>query len=79
MTSNNEICVPRSVLSFNTLTSWRLQLDLYKVHCRKCAGNSTLYKQIVEQKGIIRFLLSLNKDLDEVRVRVLEIKQFISG
>lgn len=37
-----------------------------------------LYKQIVGQNRIIRFLLGLNKDLDEVRGRVVGIKPFLT-
>lgn len=61
---------------FNTLTRCWLQLDLYEVHPWKCPNDSALYRQIVEQKRTIRFLLGLNKDLDEVRGRVMGIKPF---
>ena len=61
---------------FNMLTRCRLQLDLYETHPWKCADDSSIYRQIVEQKRTIRFLLGLNKDLDEVRGRVMGIKPF---
>ena len=35
-----------------------------------------MYRKLVEQKRTIRFLLGLNKDLDEVRGRVMGIKPF---
>ena len=33
-----------------------------------------MYRKLVEQKRTIRFLLGLNKDLDEVRGRIMGIK-----
>ncbi|PKA63925.1 Retrovirus-related Pol polyprotein from transposon TNT 1-94 [Apostasia shenzhenica] len=59
---------------FNTLTRCWLQLDMYEIYAWKCPDNSALYKKIVEQKRTIKFLLGLNKDLDEVRGRIMGIK-----
>ena len=61
---------------FNMLTCSWLQLDLHETHLWKCADDSSIYQQIVEQKRTIRFLLGLNKDLDEVKGRVMGIKPF---
>ena len=36
-----------------------------------CTKDEVLYKEIVEQKRIFKFLLGLNQNLDEVRGRVL--------
>ena len=60
----------------NMLTRSWLQLDLYETHPWKCVDDSSIYQQIVEQKRTIRFLLGLNKDLDEVKGRVMGIKPF---
>ena len=59
---------------FNMLTRYWLQLDMYEVYSWKCPDDSTLYRKIVEQKRTFRFLLGLNKDLDEVRGRIMGIK-----
>lgn len=59
---------------FNTLTCCWLQLDLYEFYSWKCPNDSALYRKIVEQKRTIKFLLGLNKDLDEVRGRIMGIK-----
>ena len=59
---------------FNTLTRCWLQLDMYETGSWKCPDDSTLYKKIVEGKRTIRFLLGLNKDLDDVRGRIMGIK-----
>ncbi|XP_073031324.1 uncharacterized protein [Primulina eburnea] len=63
---------------YNTLTRYWLQLDLYEVYSWKCVDDSALYKKIVEQKRTVRFLLGLNRDLDEVRGRVMGIKPFLN-
>ena len=47
---------------------------MYWTYSWKCPDDSTLYKKIVEEKRTIRFLLGLNKDLDDVRGRIMGIK-----
>nr|GMD96260.1 uncharacterized protein At1g01500 [Ipomoea batatas] len=48
------------------------------VYSWTCPADSTLYKNIVEQKRTFRFLLGLNKDLDQVRGRIMSIRPFPS-
>ena len=59
---------------FNTLTRHWQHLDLFEIYSWKCPDDSALYKKIVERKRIFKFLLRLNKDLDQVRSRVLGMK-----
>ena len=49
-------------------------LDLFEVHEWKCPEDEALYKQIIKKKRVFKFLMRLNKDLDEVRGRVLGTK-----
>ena len=51
-----------------------LQLDMYEIYSWKCTTDSALYRKIVEQKRTIRFLLGLNKELDEVKGRLMGTK-----
>lgn len=39
-----------------------------------CLGDGVKYKKIVEKERFFKFLLGLNKNLDEVRGRVLSLK-----
>ena len=59
---------------FNTLTRYWQHLDMFEIYSWKCPDDSALYKKIVEQKRTFKFLLGLNKDLDEVRGRIMGIK-----
>ncbi|KAI3470119.1 hypothetical protein Pfo_026782 [Paulownia fortunei] len=59
---------------FNILTCYWQHLDMFEVYSWKCPEDSSLYKTIVEQKRTFKFLLGLNKDLDEVRGRIIGIK-----
>jgi len=56
---------------FNTLTRYWQQLDIYEEIKWSCAEDSMQYKTLVEKERIYKFLLGLNKDLDEVRGRIL--------
>ncbi|XP_075507354.1 uncharacterized protein LOC142544176 [Primulina tabacum] len=58
---------------FSTLTRLWQKLDLYDNHQWTCPEDSTLYNKIVETK-VFKLLSGLNKELDEVRGRVLSIK-----
>ncbi|KAI3472122.1 hypothetical protein Pfo_029610 [Paulownia fortunei] len=59
---------------FNILTRYWQHLHMFEVYSWKCPEGSGLYKKIVEQKRTFKFLLGLNKDLDEVRGRIMGIK-----
>ncbi|KAL5816220.1 hypothetical protein ACOSQ3_024598 [Xanthoceras sorbifolium] len=50
------------------------QLDLFEKYQWKNQEDSSMYKDILEQKRIFRFLLGLNPYLDEVRSRTLATK-----
>ena len=59
---------------YNTLTrSWQ-QLDLFKTRSWKCPEDTATYEQIVEQKRLFKFLLGLNRELDDVRGRIMGTK-----
>ncbi|KAG8375959.1 hypothetical protein BUALT_Bualt09G0013400 [Buddleja alternifolia] len=49
---------------FNTLTRHWQQLDIYEELVWKCPEDGLLYKKVVEER-IYKFLLGLNKNLDE--------------
>ncbi|KAL5744397.1 hypothetical protein ACOSQ2_027513 [Xanthoceras sorbifolium] len=59
---------------YNTLTKYWQQIDAFEKHKWKCANDGLLYKEIVEQKIIFKFLLGLNQNLDAVRGQVLAAK-----
>lgn len=48
--------------------------SIYSRHTWHCTEDSIRYQKIIETKCIFKFLLGLNKDLDEVRGRVLSMK-----
>ena len=51
---------------FNTLMRHWQQLDVFEKHKWTCSKDEALFKEIVEQKRVFKFLLGLNKNLDEV-------------
>ena len=59
---------------FNILSHHWQYLDMFEVHTWKCPKDTALYRKIVEQKWTFKFLLGLNKNLDEVRERVMGTK-----
>ncbi|XP_034696491.1 uncharacterized protein LOC117929247 [Vitis riparia] len=59
---------------FNTLTRLWRQLDTFEVHNWNCVTDGLLYKKIVEGKRVFKFLLGLNKNLDEIRGRIMGVK-----
>ena len=63
---------------FNTLTHLWGQLDTFKVHNWTCVTDGLLYKKIIEGKRVFKFLLGLNKNLDEIRGRIMEVKPLLS-
>ncbi|KAL5569634.1 hypothetical protein UlMin_026209 [Ulmus minor] len=62
-----EISIPATTDS--KYRTWKtenhMQLDMFEIHSWKCSNDSVLYKKIVEQKRTFKFLLGLNKELDE--------------
>lgn len=50
------------------------QLDVVEEHQLSCPEDSKLFKTLTECKRIFKFLMDLNKNLDEVRGRVLGVK-----
>ncbi|KAI9162379.1 hypothetical protein LWI28_026726 [Acer negundo] len=63
---------------FNMLTRNWQQLDMFEKHKWGCSTDGVLYKEIVEQKRVFKFLLGLNHNLDEVRGRILGTKPLLS-
>ena len=59
---------------FTTLTRYWQQLDLFETHEWKCPEDRAYFKKIVETKGVFKFLMELDKSLDEVRGRILRTK-----
>ena len=47
---------------------------MFESHQWKCPEDYALYCKIVEQKRVFIFLMGLNKDLDDVRGRVIGTK-----
>ena len=52
---------------FTTLTRYWQQLDLFESHKWKCPEDNAYFKKIGETKRIFKFLMGLDKSLDEVR------------
>ncbi|RVX15344.1 Maspardin [Vitis vinifera] len=50
---------------FNILTRYWQQLDIYEELVWKCPKDGLLYKKVIEKERIYKFLLGLNKNLDE--------------
>lgn len=59
---------------FNMLIRYWQQLDMLEDVTWKCPDDGKQYKQIQEKERIYKFLLGLNRDLDEVRGRILSTK-----
>ena len=51
---------------FNTLTRNWQQLDMFEEYDWNCPEDGIKYQKIIEKKRLYKFLLGLNKDLDEV-------------
>lgn len=49
-------------------------MDLTESHDWKCNKDEKLYRSIVENKRVFKFLMGLNKCLDDVRSRILSTK-----
>ena len=61
---------------FSILNRFWRQLDMFEEHHWKCNNDALFYKKIVEQKRLYKFLIGLNKNLDEVRGRILSKQPF---
>ncbi|GAV58382.1 UBN2_3 domain-containing protein [Cephalotus follicularis] len=59
---------------FNALTRYWQQLDMLEDIKWHCPEDTQQYNKILEKERIYKFLLGLNKELDEVRGRILSIK-----
>ena len=59
---------------FSRLPRYWQQLNTFETTKWDCPTDAVKYKKIVEKKRIYKFLLGLNKDLDEVRGRILGTK-----
>ena len=59
---------------FNTLSRYWRQLDTYEEIEWNCPEDKKKYRELVEKDIIYKFLLGLNRDLDEVCGRVLGTK-----
>ncbi|XP_022856635.1 uncharacterized protein LOC111377743 [Olea europaea var. sylvestris] len=51
-----------------------LQLDMFEEHTWESPNDGIQYRRIIEKKRVLKFLMGLNKDLDEVRGRILGTK-----
>ncbi|XP_073284992.1 uncharacterized protein [Primulina huaijiensis] len=59
---------------YNTLNRHWQHLDLFEANEWKYVEDEARYKDIISKKRVFKFLLGLNKNLDEVRGRMLAIK-----
>ncbi|XP_058068722.1 uncharacterized protein LOC131218054 [Magnolia sinica] len=59
---------------FNALTQNWQELDMFEEYDWKCPEDGIKYRKIIEKKRLYKFLLGLNKDLDEVRGRIMGLK-----
>ncbi|KAF7802209.1 Retrovirus-related Pol polyprotein from transposon RE1 [Senna tora] len=66
-----ELSVPQY---FNTLNRYWLQLDMFECPEWKCSKDAATYQKLVEKERIYKFLLGLNKSLDNIRGRILSVK-----
>ncbi|KAG6490275.1 hypothetical protein ZIOFF_051564 [Zingiber officinale] len=74
--SLQDLCqADQSVIAFfSTLTRPWQQLDHFESHEWKCTNNAAYFKQIIETKWIFKFLMGLDKFLDEVCGQILSMK-----
>ncbi|XP_017413078.1 uncharacterized protein LOC108324648 [Vigna angularis] len=63
---------------FNSLTRLWQKIDIYDTHSWKCSEDALTYKRVVETKRVFKFLSGLNKELDEVRGRIISTKSLPS-
>lgn len=63
---------------YHTFTKYWQQLDIYANTKWKCPEDEKIYKKLIAKDRISQFLLGLNKNLDEVRGRILGTKPLLS-
>ncbi|KAL3520219.1 hypothetical protein ACH5RR_018368 [Cinchona calisaya] len=54
---------------YGILTRYWQRLDVFEEYHWECPNDARRFKEIVEKKRIFKFLMGLNKNLDEVRGR----------
>ncbi|RVX23717.1 Retrovirus-related Pol polyprotein from transposon RE1 [Vitis vinifera] len=59
---------------YNTLSRFWQQLDVFETMDWECPGDASRYKRIIEKERVFKFLLGLDKSLDEARGRILGTK-----
>ncbi|GAV56647.1 UBN2_3 domain-containing protein [Cephalotus follicularis] len=59
---------------YNTLSQYWQQLDIFEESDWECPGDHLKYRKIMEKERIVKFLVGLNKNLDEVRGRIFGTK-----
>ncbi|KAK3041993.1 hypothetical protein RJ639_002301 [Escallonia herrerae] len=59
---------------YNTLSRFWQQLDGFESLDWECPADASQYKKIIEKERVFKFLLGLDKSLDEVRGRILGAK-----
>ncbi|KAL3530599.1 hypothetical protein ACH5RR_009921 [Cinchona calisaya] len=59
---------------YGILTRYWQQLDVFEEYHWECPNDARRFKEIVEKKRIFKFLMGLNKNLDEDRGRILGMK-----
>lgn len=63
---------------YNTLTRHWQRLDVFEENQWGCPDYAKKFSEIVERKIIFKFLLGLNRHLDEVRGRILGMKPLLN-
>ncbi|GAV62065.1 UBN2_3 domain-containing protein [Cephalotus follicularis] len=59
---------------YNTLSRYWQQLDIFEESDWECPRDHLKYRKIMEKERIVKFLVGLNKNLDEVRGRIFGTK-----
>ncbi|KAL3523023.1 hypothetical protein ACH5RR_015857 [Cinchona calisaya] len=59
---------------YGILTRYWQWLDVFEEYHWECPNDARRFKEIVEKKRIFKFLMGLNKNLDEVWGRILGMK-----
>ncbi|GAV66755.1 UBN2_3 domain-containing protein [Cephalotus follicularis] len=59
---------------YYTLSRYWQQLDIFEESDWECLGDHLKYRKIMEKERIVKFLVGLNKNMDEVRGRIFGTK-----
>lgn len=59
---------------YNTLTPHWQQLDVFEEHEWSCSDDAKKFREFVKRMRIFKFLMGLNKSLDDVQGRILGTK-----